>query len=380
MRISFVLPDANLGGGTRIIAIYAERLKQRGHDVLVVSTPLRPLGLRDKLRSLRRGTGWPGKPDRPPSHFDGVAVEHRVLERWRPIEDRDLPDADVVIATWWKTAEWVARLAPSKGAKAYFIQQYEANFGHPVDLVDRTWRLPLQKITCAQWLADLARDRFGDPHATASRNAIDHAMFHAPPRGKQGRPTVGMMYADSVVKACDVGLAAIAEVARQIPDLRLRVFGAMPPVPGLPLPSCADFIERPPQDRLRAIYAECDVYLCSSRSEGFAAPPYEAMACRCPVVSTRVGGPLELVEEGVNGFLVAVDDAPALADRLVRVLQTSEDQWRRMSDAAYATAGKYTWDEATDTFERALFLAIERAARGEIAGGSTLHNQSLIYR
>jgi glycosyltransferase involved in cell wall biosynthesis len=308
-------------------------------------------------------------------------VNHRVLERWRPITDQDLPDADVVIATWWETAAWVDRLAPAKGAKVYFVQGYfEASFGHTAELVDRTWRLPMHKIACAQWLGDLAGEQFDDPHASVVPNAVDLELFHAPPRGKQSRPTVGMLYADSRVKGCDVGLAALAEVVRQIPDLRLRTFGAISPTAGPPLPPYAEFTQSPPQNQIREIYAECDVWLCPSRCEGFHLPPSEAMACRCPVVSTRVGGPIDLIEEGVNGFLVAIEDTPALADRLIRVLKAPEAEWRRMSDAAHATAQKYTWDEATDKFERALYLAVDRAARGEIAGGSGRRVPSLIYK
>ncbi|HEY9598179.1 MAG TPA: glycosyltransferase family 1 protein, partial [Cyanophyceae cyanobacterium] len=39
MKITFVLPFAGLSGGIRVVAIYAERLRKRGHDVLVVSLP-----------------------------------------------------------------------------------------------------------------------------------------------------------------------------------------------------------------------------------------------------------------------------------------------------------------------------------------------------
>jgi glycosyltransferase involved in cell wall biosynthesis len=106
--------------------------------------------------------------------------------------------------------------------------------------------------------------------------------------------------------------------------------------------------------------------MCGSRVEGFHLPPLEAMACRCPVVSTRVGGPLDVIEDGVNGYLVNVNDADALAERLIRVLSLSDEGWTRMSDAAYRTATSYSWDEATSLFERALELAIARAKHGDL--------------
>jgi len=92
----------------------------------------------------------------------------------------------------------------------------------------------------------------------------------------------------------------------------------------------------------------------------------EAMACRCPVVSTRVGGPMDIIEEGVNGHLVELGDEGALADRVLRVLHLPQEKWIEMSETAYRTATRYTWDDATDLFEKALELAIKRGGRGEL--------------
>lgn len=92
------------------------------------------------------------------------------------------------------------------------------------------------------------------------------------------------------------------------------------------------------------------------------------MACRCPVVSTRVGGPLDTIEDGKNGFLVDVEDHDALADRLVRVLKLSDQQWQAMSDAAYSTACRYSWRDAAALMERALETAIERSKTAQRIG------------
>src|SRR5438552_1934194 len=83
-----------------------------------------------------------------------------------------------------------------------------------------------------------------------------------------------------------------AGVREQIPELRVISFGMRSPAESLPLPAGTDFVQRPAQDRIRELYAQCDVWLCGSRSEGFGLPVLEAMACRCPVVSTKVGGPI----------------------------------------------------------------------------------------
>ena len=296
-----------------------------------------------------------------PSHFDGVDVPHHILEKARAVVDNDVPNADIVLATFWTTGPWVADLSPSKGAKAIFLQGYETSPGQENLAIDAVWRLPLHKIVVSEWLVEFARDRFGDSNMHHVPNSVDTQQFHAAPRGKQATPTVGMLYSTPHLKGVDVSLAALARVREQIANLHVVAFGADKVSIDLPLPKWIEFHYRPPQDEIPRLYSKCDVWLCGSRREGFHLPPLEAMACRCPVVSTRVGGPLDTVEEGINGYLVDVDDAEGLANRLVHVLTLPEDEWKRMSDAAHATATRYTWDDATDLLEDALRDLISNA-------------------
>lgn len=367
MRISFVLPFAGLQGGVRVVAIYADRLARRGHRVEVISTP-QFISMRSKVKSFVSGRGWQ-RIHQEPSYFKGVNVNHRVLEQVRPVTDADVPDSDVVIATYYTTAYGVQRLPPAKGAKAIFIQNYEVEDGKPNPKLDATWRMPMHKITISKWLVQLAREKFGDEVVSHVPNSVDLDQFHAVPREKRPVPTIGMLYNTFSLKGCDTSLKALKRVATAMPLLRLVCFGAEHPDFRLRLPRFAEFHYRPPQEKIRELYAQCDVWLCGSNVEGFHLPPLEAMACRCPVVSTRVGGPLDIIEEGVNGHLVDVKDVGSLADRALRVLNLPQEQWKRMSESAYSTAIRYTWDDATDLFEKALELAIDRSQRGELSDG-----------
>src|SRR5207247_4755964 len=162
MRITFVLNHVNLNGGIRVIAIYAERLKRRGHDVVVVARPRPMPSWRDRVRAVVKRRPWPVNPNTLGDHFDNVDVELRVIDSRRPIVDRDVPDADVVVATWWETAAWVNDLSPAKGAKAYFVQDFGANTGQPMEKLAATWRLPLHRIVISRYIMDLLKQHTGD--------------------------------------------------------------------------------------------------------------------------------------------------------------------------------------------------------------------------
>lgn len=358
MRVTVVLPCLDMSGGNRIVSVYARLLHAAGHRVTTVVAGPRPAGLR---QSLRRWLGGPRPAAAPAaSHFDGLGLDVRTLERWRPVADADVPDADVVIATWWETAEWVARLAPRKGAKVYLVQHHEVFDEAHEARVRASYRLPLHKITVAPWLAALMRDRYGDADVDMVPNAIDPRQFDAPPRGRQAAPTVGFMVSGTPFKGLDVAIDAVQRLAARVPGLRLVTFGHQPADGLAAFGDRLHHVLRPTQAQIRDSYAACDAWLMSSRSEGFGLPALEAMACRTPLVSTRTGWPADAVVDGVNGWLAEVDDAAGLADGLARVLATDDAGWRALSGAAHATAHALTWERNFPRFVAALERARAR--------------------
>lgn len=85
-----------------------------------------------------------------------------------------------------------------------------------------------------------------------------------------------------------------------------------------------EFIHRPEQAALIALYQEAAVFALPSDEEGLGVVVLEAMACAVPVVSTRSGGPDGILTDGTDGRLVPLDDAGSLADALTDVLSDSE--------------------------------------------------------
>ncbi len=355
MRITFMMPADDLTGGNRVVATYAKLLRARGHEVLVVSNaPDRPTW-RERLRALRRGQpqALRAAPTAQPGHIALSGVPHKVLARPRPINARDLPDADVLIATWWETAVWMQAMPAAKGRKVHLIQGYETWTGGEVSTrVHAALRLPNLKLAISAGLKRDIEAELGDLGIAVVPNAVDLQQFDAPPRTRGEPPTVGFIYAQAPFKGADRCLRAIARARQVLPGLRVLAFGADQPTPDCPLPPETRYVCRPAQDQLATLYASCDAWLFASRVDSFGLPILEAMACRTPVIGVPIGAAPELLTDGA-GVLVGAEVTESelveeMARALVALCQQPVGAWEHMSKRAHERAHSYSWIDATD--------------------------------
>lgn len=362
MKITFVCPGLNLAGGTRIIATYALKLYQRGHEVTIVSKGKTVVPRDRMVKNFLRGRPIP-KPIPPDlTYFQDSPVSIKFVEGDRPIREEDVPDADVVIATFWITAEWVANFSQKKGAKVYFIQHHEVFDYFTVaqqEKARQSYYLPLHKIVIAQWLKKLMESNYRDSQVSLVPNSVDTALFKSIPRDKQKIPTVGFMYSTVPWKGVALILEAIPLVQQVIPSLQLFAFGSQQATSELPLPQQCKYFYSPPQSELEDIYSHCDAWLFGSSVEGFGLPLLEAMACRTPVIATKAGAASELVSQD-SGILLNSRDPQEMAQAIISLVQYSNEDWCKMSENAYRVATSYSWDDATNLFEGALQKAIDQ--------------------
>lgn len=345
MRITFVLPVASLAGGIRVVATYARFLHERGHEVTVVSQPVK--AARSWKSMIKAVLGRPRPREvTPTSLLDFLGPRHRILERRRPVTAEDLPDADVVVATWWETAEWVADLPAAKGRKFYLLQGYEV-FPHlPVERVIATYHLPLRKIAVSNYIRRSIETNHGVAGIEVAPNAVDLERFTGPQRRRNASFTVGFLYSTNKIKNIAMALEAIRLARERLPDLKTVAFGASPPAAELPLPSWVEYHQAPPEAEIPKVYASCDAWLFPSEKEGFGLPILEAMACGTPVLATRAGAAPDLID-GSNGTLLH-DSASVFADEILRFARMPEESWREISAGARRTAMAHSWQAATD--------------------------------
>lgn len=114
-----------------------------------------------------------------------------------------------------------------------------------------------------------------------------------------------------------------------------------------------------PYDELHRTYQSADVFVLTSESEGMPCVILEAMACGLPVVATNVAGNQEIVQEGVNGFLVSVGDTERLAEVLGLLVRDTALR-RRLGNESRRLAAPYEWREIVRRYQ-AIFREVTQS-------------------
>jgi glycosyltransferase involved in cell wall biosynthesis len=120
-------------------------------------------------------------------------------------------------------------------------------------------------------------------------------------------------------------------------------------------------------DRLAELYRSCDVYVHPAivddggDTEGLGVVLVEALANRCPVVASNVGGIVDVIRHEETGLLVPEKDVGALTSAILRLLD-DPPLARRLGDAGRAFAVRhFDWERITDQTEDLYYQALDRA-------------------
>lgn len=179
-------------------------------------------------------------------------------------------------------------------------------------------------------------------------------------------------------------IACLPELLKAHPDLHYLVVGGPCPegdmtqalkeqAADLGLTDRVHFLGSISPDNLKWPLSAADVFVLSTRNEGWANVILEAMGCGVPVVASDVGGNREVVCRPELGEIVPFDDHAALAQALDNALSR---EWNGPLIRAYAEDN--SWDSRVATLT-ALFnkLVADKDASTDIAPGALAHPGSI---
>jgi glycosyltransferase involved in cell wall biosynthesis len=102
------------------------------------------------------------------------------------------------------------------------------------------------------------------------------------------------------------------------------------------------------QEEIGPFFAAFDAFVLPSANEGTPVTAIESLASGCPVVATRVGGVPDVVQEGIDGFLVDPGDLDAIAERLARLASDTALRERMASAGRERVLSRYAVERLID--------------------------------
>jgi len=187
-------------------------------------------------------------------------------------------------------------------------------------------------------------------------NGINTQVFHPAPTPRVATDTLRMLFVGRLQpwKGVDTAIRALAE----LPNATLTIAGdgvhraeLTALVQTLALHERVTFLGSVERMHIPALMHDHDVLVATSHaSETFGIGLVEAQSCGLPVVASRFGGFVEVVDEGKTGLFFVPRDAHDLA-RTLQYIDTNRDHLATMARSAPAWAAQFAWPVVTDHIE-----------------------------
>jgi glycosyltransferase involved in cell wall biosynthesis len=317
MTIIHVDTGMELRGGQRQLLLLARRLRERGHEQLIVC----PEGSRLAARAQQENfpvAGWLGS-------YSRLAQFQRRVES-RPPDIVHAHDGRGQTLAWMVSRRTEARRVAHRrvtfvprawnGGKLIHRLKYTRTC-HAVIAVSDFIRHILLQCGVPEAMIAVIPDGVDLPETlpdAGARRRIRHRWGF-----DDDRLVLGTLGSLTPEKGLDVALDAARLLEKRLPEARFLVPVSGPAVLPRRVPAnvrIVDYVEHL-DDFLPAL----DLFLMPSRDEGLGSAALLALSYGVPVVASRVGGLPEIVEEGYTGWLVCPGSPGELAEAVERAAQ-----------------------------------------------------------
>jgi len=269
-------------------------------------------------------------------------------------------DADLVVFNYYRhsNAEQLIQERTARGG-AWCFWGERPGFHQPAwaGRLLRKWKLSkLHASTVPIWgigkfAVDGYREEFGNGRAYFNLPYFsDLQRFQTPARAEKAERV--FLFSGSLIarKGVDLLVSAFLRLAREIPNVRLRIVGAGE------LQAVNDrveFVGFRDWHELPVEYAAADVLCVPSRYDGWGLVVPEGLASGLPVIATdRMGAALEFIETGRNGWLIPAGNEDALFDAMLQAALLRQSDLAELGRRARESVSAHTLQDGAARFHR----------------------------
>ncbi|HEX3095323.1 MAG TPA: glycosyltransferase family 4 protein [Candidatus Angelobacter sp.] len=369
MRLTLVIPSMERGGAERVMSILASSWAEKGHQVTLLTlrrevNPAYELHPSVKFRNL----GLTGEPA-----ANSLLAAFRQVARLRALR-RAIRESQPGLVISFMERTNVLTLVATRGLRIPVIvservdpRHYDiGRLWHGLRSLAYRWAgaLVCQSRTSLMWFEQRMKVKgCVIPNPVL---AFKEGTARLPLKDPEGRTIVAMgRLVDQ--KGFDLLLDAFGQLSARYPDWSLVVLGEGPLRGELQARASALHLEHQVQfagevpDPFPVLRA-ADLFVLSSRFEGFPNALCEAMACGVAVVSFNCpSGPAEIVRHGVDGILVPPADVSALVAALDSLMKDQHER-DRLASRAPEVVERFSRDKVLLLWEQ-LFEEVNSSGR-----------------
>ncbi len=324
MNILQILPELNVGGvetGTLDLAKY---LVKSGHKAVVISNGGEMVRELESFGAIHYQL---------PVHKKSIFTMVKTIPKLVEIIEKEKID---IVHARSRVPAWIAYFACRKTNRVFITTCHGYYKKHPFSFVMGWGR---RVIVLSNVIARHMIDDFGTPHERLRLipRSVDLEKFKytSPDKKRKEEFNVGIIGRLTPIKGHLHFVKAMAYVARAVPRLKIWIIGDAPAskeaykeqvqvlVKRLGLWHCTQFLGN--QRDIPSILANLDLLvLATTTHEAFGRVIIEAQACGVPVVATRVGGVIDIIEDQKTGILVPPSDPASIAEAAIKIFKDVE--------------------------------------------------------
>lgn len=370
MKITLIIHSLTYGGAERIISIMANYWSAKGWKITLLTfdnnqipdftlnsdityipldiaakSPNVIIGIVNNLKriSILRNAIINSNPDVVISFMSRINIITLLATRWLKIpviiSERSNPEKSYLSWNWQQLRKWTYAFAD----KIVFQTQRARDY-FPIKLQNQSCIIPNMVI-----LPPIKKQ--SDEKFLTKRSLISMGRF-VPEKG------------------FDLLLKAFAKLKDNYPEWTLTILGdgkLRPELESLRNQlGLSDRVYFPGMvNDIYAFLQQADIFIMSSRFEGFPNAICEAMACGLPVISTDCpSGPREIIRDGIDGILVPNEDISALAAAIEKLI-SHEQERNALAVRALEVTERFSIKKIMGMWEETLIQVIEKEFRNQ---------------
>jgi|Deesub1362B_J571_1020462.scaffolds.fasta_scaffold00139_47 glycosyltransferase involved in cell wall biosynthesis len=324
-----------------MVVLYANHLAEKGHKVRIVTNIFNShLYISSKVKIEKI----------PYRHKTGTIL-------WAIVNKikADLIIADIIVMAVLLSIRNYKRVL-------YFAQDYDVSYYNDIlrkGLIALVYFIGLRmfKIPCIA-VSDSLKDelsKYSKNNLYVVHNGIDLEVFFPNPEPsllklKEDRKAILIFGRKDYRKGLDIALKVISELSNKINKNSLEIWVVGDKVDSGLLPYRVRNFGYVDETKLRDVLSSADLFLYPSRHEGLPLFVLEAMACGCPVVTTKA---VSIVTHMENAWVSEIEDVESLSEGVLKVFY-DDDLLSTLLRNAFILVKQYNFKDQSEKFEKIL--------------------------